>query len=103
MEYAIKSDRSSPSNRIGEVSFINLSKIIRVDSGHMRSQVISRINAYGIGIAMPSEWAENHKLCCIPIPGFTLELGLIRRVNQPVSVPEQRFLELFEEELAFLG
>lgn len=32
-----------------------------------------------------------------------LERGLIRRVNQPVSVPEQRFLELFEEELAFLG
>ncbi len=103
VEYAIKSDRSSPFNRIGEVSFINLSKIIRVDSGHMRSQVISRTNAYGIGIAMPPEWAENHKLCCISIPGFTLELGLIRRVNQPVSVPEQRFLELFEEEVAFLG
>lgn len=103
VEYAIEGDRGSPYNRIAEVSFVNLSKIIRVDSGNMRTHVIANSNAYSVGIAMPPEWAKMHRLCCIPIPRFTMELGYMRRAGEPVSAAEEKFMEYLAEEMAFLG
>lgn len=102
VEYAIEGDRGSPYNRISQVSFINLSKLFRVSSGNMRTRVIAATNAYSVGIAMPPSWAEEYGLCCIPIPGFTMEFGCIRRAGAPVSPPEQMFMEFLKKELDFL-
>ena len=102
VEYAIEGDRGSPYNRISQVSFINLSKLFRVSSGNMRTRVIAATNAYSVGIAMPPSWAEEYGLCCIPIPGFTMEFGCIRRAGEPVSPPEQMFMEFLKKELDFL-
>ena len=60
------------------------------------------LNAYSVGIAMPPSWAEEYGLCCIPIPGFTMEFGCIRRAGEPVSPPEQMFMEFLKKELDFL-
>ena len=100
--YAVEKDRGSPFALMPEVPFVDLSKCIRVDSGHMRTKVISKTNAYGIGIAMPPSWAEENGLYCIRIPNFTLEMGYIRRTGEPVSAPEERFMKYLMEEMKFL-
>lgn len=102
VEYAIESDRGSPYNRISNVSFVNLAKVARVDSGNMRTRVIAATNAYGVGIAQPPAWAKANGICCIPIPGFTMEVGVIRRAGEPESEPERLFMEFFREEMRFL-
>lgn len=102
VEYAIESDRGSPYNRISNVSFVNLAKVARVDSGNMRTRVIAATNAYGVGIAQPSAWAKANGIRCIPIPGFTMEVGVIRRAGEPESEPERLFMEFFREEMRFL-
>lgn len=103
VEYAIEGDRGSPYNRISQVSFINLSKLFRVSSGNMRTRVIAATNAYSVGIAMPPSWAEEYGLCCIPIPGFTMEFGCIRRAGEPVPPPEKLFMEFLQKEMEFLN
>jgi DNA-binding transcriptional LysR family regulator len=102
VEYAIESDRGSPYNRISNVSFVNLAKVARVDSGNMRTRVIAATNAYGVGIAQPPAWAKANGIRCIPIPGFTMEVGVIRRAGEPESEPERLFMEFFREEMRFL-
>ena len=102
VEYAIESDRGSPYNRISNVSFVNLAKVARVDSGDMRTRVIAATNAYGVGIAQPPAWAKANGIRCIPIPGFTMEVGVIRRAGEPESEPERLFMEFFREEMRFL-
>ena len=102
VEYAIESDRGSPYNRISNVSFVNLAKVARVDSGNMRTRVIAATNAYGVGIAQPPAWAKANGIRCIPIPGFTMEVGVIRRAGEPESEPERLFREFFREEMRFL-
>ena len=102
VEYAIESDRGSPYNRISNVSFVNLAKVARVDSGNMRTRVIAATNAYGVGIAQPPAWAKANGIRCIPIPGFTMEVGIIRRAGEPESEPERLFMEFFREEMRFL-
>lgn len=102
VEYAIESDRGSPYNRISNVSFVNLAKVARVDSGNMRTRVIAATNAYGVGIAQPPAWARANGIRCIPIPGFTMEVGVIRRAGEPESEPERLFMEFFREEMRFL-
>lgn len=97
VEYAIESDRGSPYNRISNVSFVNLAKVARVDSGNMRTRVIAATNAYGVGIAQPPAWAKANGIRCIPIPGFTMEVGVIRRAGEPESEPERLFMEFFRE------
>lgn len=101
--YAVESDRGSPYDKISEVSFIDLSKYIRVDSGYIRSRIIAETNAYGVGVAMPPEWARKHQLHCVPIPGFTMEMGYMRRAGQPMSEAERQFLSLLSDEMSFLG
>ena len=102
VEYAIESDRGSPYNRMSNVSFVNLAKVARVDSGNMRTRVIAATNAYGVGIAQPPAWAKANGIRCIPIPGFTMEVGVIRRAGEPESEPERLFMEFFREEMRFL-
>lgn len=102
VEYAIESDRGSPYNRISNVSFVNLAKVARVDSGNMRTRVIAATNAYGVGIAQPPAWAKANGIRCIPIPGFTMEVGVIRHAGEPESEPERLFMEFFREEMRFL-
>ena len=102
VEYAIESDRGSPYNRISNVSFVNLAKVARVDSGNMRTRVIAATNAYGVGIAQPPAWAKANGIRWIPIPGFTMEVGVIRRAGEPESEPERLFMEFFREEMRFL-
>ena len=102
VEYAIESDRGSPYNRISNVSFVNLAQVARVDSGNMRTRVIAATNAYGVGIAQPPAWAKANGIRCIPIPGFTMEVGVIRRAGEPESEPERLFMEFFREEMRFL-
>lgn len=102
VEYAIEGDRGSPYNQLSEVSFVNLSKLFRVCSGHMRTKVIASTKAYSVGIAMPPSWAEEYQVCSIRIPNFTMEFGCIRRAGEPVSEMEQTFLEFLKEEMAFL-
>ena len=102
VEYAIESDRGSPYNRISNVSFVNLAKVARVDSGNMRTRVIAATNAYGVGIAQPPAWAKANGIRCIPIPGFTMEVGVIRRAGEPESEPERLFIEFYTEEMRFL-
>lgn len=100
--YAVEKDRGSPFALVPEVSFVDLSKCIRVDSGHMRTKVIAETNAYSIGIAMPPRWAEENGVCCIRVPNLTMEMGYIRRAGEPVSEPEERFMKYLMEEMSFL-
>ena len=102
VEYSIEGDRGSPYNRISEVSFINLSKLFRVDSGHMRMKVISKTNSYGVGIAMPPSWAEEYQIISIPIPGLTMEFGCIRRKGELSGRLETQFMEFLVDEMSFL-
>ena len=102
VEYAIESDRGSPYNRISNVSFVNLAKVARVDSGNMRTRVIAATNAYGVGIAQPPPRAWAIGMRCIPIPFLTMEVGVIRRAGEPESEPERLFMEFFREEMRFL-
>ena len=102
VDYGIKSERASPYNRIPHVRFINLERIIKVDSGHMRTRLEAETQAYGVGVALPPELTEQQGLCSIPIPNFTMELGIIRRAGEPESALENRFMALLREELRFL-
>lgn len=102
VDYSIEGDRGSPYNRISEVSFINLSKLFKVNSGHMRTKVIAATGGYGVGIAMPPSWSEEYGVCSIRIPNFTMEFGCIRRAGEPVSQLEQQFMEFLQDEMTFL-
>lgn len=102
VDYAIDSDRGNPYNRLPNIGFVNLDRLIRVDSGNMRTRTVASTNAYGIGIAMPPDWQKAHGLCSFPIPGLILEIGYIRRQGEPVLEPEQQFMDFLKEETAFL-
>ncbi|GAA6521596.1 LysR family transcriptional regulator [Lawsonibacter asaccharolyticus] len=103
VDYAIRSDRASPFNRISDVQFVNLSRIIRIDAGNVRTHMIAESNAYGVGVAMPPSWMEANGIFCIPIPNFTMELGIIRRIDEPESILEHQFMAFLREELCFLN
>ena len=102
VDYGIRSDRASPYNRIPNVRFINLERIIQVDSGNMRSRVVAATDAYSVGVALPPELTGGMGLCCVPIPNFTMEMGLIRRAGEPESPLEQEFMDYLAREMAFL-
>ena len=51
---------------------------------------------------LSAAWAEEHGLCCVPIPNFSMELGVMRRSGEPQSTLEQWFMEFLQEELRFL-
>lgn len=99
--YAFDPDASI--NRIGDVNFVNLSRVIRVDSAQAKGRIISETDAYGVGNAMPPFWSRANHFHCIPIPGFTMEMGYVRRSSLPVTEPEQKFLEFLREEMSFLN
>lgn len=99
VEYAIEKDRGSPFNRISQVSFVDLSKLIRVDSGHARTKVIAGTGAYSVGIAMKPGWAKENHVVSIQIPDFTMEFGCIRRSGEPESEAERLFMEFLREEI----
>ena len=103
VDYRIKSDRASPYNRLSGARFINLEKIIQVDSGNMRARVVAETDAYGVGAALPQELTDRQGLRCIPIPNFTMELGTIRRAGEPESDLERQFMDYLREEMAFLN
>lgn len=102
VNYSTRLEQVSSYNRISEVEFISLSKLIHVENGDARTRIIANSSAYSVGGALPPEWAEEHGLRCIPIPDFTMELGLIRRSGEPESVLEQQYMTFLREELDFL-
>lgn len=65
--------------------------------------MIAESNAYGVGVAMPPSWMEANGIFCIPIPNFTMELGIIRRIDEPESILEHQFMAFLREELCFLN
>lgn len=103
VEYAIEGERGSPYNRISAVNFISLSRLFRVSSGHTRTKVIAATNGYSVGITMPPSWAEEYGVCSIRIPDFTMELGCIRRIGEPVGELEQQFMRYLQEEMSYLS
>ena len=64
--------------------------------------MVAETDAYGVGAALPQELTDRQGLRCIPIPNFTMELGIIRRAREPESALENRFMALLREELRFL-
>jgi len=102
VDYSIEGDRGSPYRQISEVSFINLAKLFKVNSGHMRTKVIAATHGYSVGISMPPAWAEEYGVCSIRIPDFTMEFGCIRRAGEPVSEVEALYMRFLEEEMEFL-
>lgn len=101
VEYVIEGDRGSPYNRMKEVSFINLSKLIRVDSGNARTQIVASTDAYSVGVAMPPEWGRENGICSIAIPEFYMELGCIRRAGEAVSELEELLMDYLMQEIQY--
>ena len=102
VNYTTRLERVSSYNRFPETQFINLSKLIYVDAGEARTHIISKSNAYGVGCVLSAAWAEEHGLCCVPIPNFSMELGVMRRSGEPQSTLEQWSMEFLQEVLRFL-
>lgn len=82
--------------------FVNLEKVIQVDSGHIRSHVVAGTNAYSVGVALPPDLNDQMGIHSVPIPNFTMEMGVIRRAGETESEMEGRFMALLREEMGFL-
>ncbi len=102
VDYGIRSDRVYTYSRIPNVRFVNLEKVIQVDSGHIRSHVVAGTDAYSVGVALPPDLNDQMGIHSVPIPNFTMEMGVIRRAGETESEMEGRFMALLREEMGFL-
>lgn len=103
VEYSFSPENGSPFSHLSDVAFVNLSKLIKVDSRDARSRMIATTSAYGVGVLLPPDRVKELGYRCIPIPGFSLEMGYLKRISCPESELESRFLELLSEEMSFLS
>ena len=75
---------------------------VRVDIGNMRTQFIAQTKAWGVCAKLPHAHEEKNGVRYIDIPDTRFIIGYLRDPRRPVTSLEKRYLELLQEELAFL-
>ena len=74
----------------------------RVDISNMRTQFIAQTKAWGVCAKLPPAHEEKNGVRYIDIPDTRFIIGYLRDPRRPITPLETRFLELLQEELAFL-
>lgn len=75
---------------------------VRVDISNMRTQFIAQTKAWGVCAKLPPAHEEKNGVRYIDIPDTRFIIGYLRDPRRQITPLETRFLELLQEELAFL-
>lgn len=102
VDYCYGQAAPSPYNRIPQVDFIDLSKIVKADSRSLRSRFVTDSMAYSSGITLPPKRVKELKWKCIPIKGLSMEFGYMMHRDSAENPMILRFLELLREEMAYM-
>lgn len=102
VDYCYGQATPSPYNRIPQVDFIDLSKIVKADSRSLRSRFVTDSMAYSSGITLPPKRVKELKWKCIPIKGLSMEFGYMMHRDSAENPMILRFLELLREEMAYM-
>lgn len=102
VDYCYPSGSPSPYNRISQVKFINLSKIIKADSRIIRSRFVTDSQAYSVGIPLPPKRVAELHWKCIPIKTLRMEIGYLHHRDSMDDPMIRHYLELLREEFAYL-
>lgn len=102
VDYCYHPASPSPYNRVSQVHFINLSKIIKADSRAMRSRFVTDSLAYSTGVPLPPKRIKELRWKCIPIKGLLMEFGYLVHKDSVSDPMALHYLELLKEEVAYL-
>lgn len=107
MEYPMVEYRRSPSLPppvigLQQLPFAVPRSRVRVDISNMRTQFIAQTKAWGVCAKLPPAHEEKNGVRYIDIPDTRFIIGYLRDPRRQITPLETRFLELLQEELAFL-
>lgn len=107
MEYPMVEYRRSPSLPppvigLQQLPFAVPRIRVRVDISNMRTQFIAQTKAWGVCAKLPPAHEEKNGVRYIDIPDTRFIIGYLRDPRRQITPLETRFLELLQEELAFL-
>ena len=102
IDYCYSPATPSPYNRIPQVKFINLSRIVKSDSRTLRSRFVTDSLAYSTGISLPPKRVRELKWKCIPIRGLTMDFGYMIHKDSVDDPMILRYLEILREEMAYM-
>lgn len=103
VQYNERGSNQSSYGRLSQLSFIGNTKIIKSDSRVVRSRFVSESDAYGAGVELPPKRSKELGWHCIPIEGLTIDFGYLVHQDFVMNPVFKRYLELLEEEMAFLN
>ena len=107
MDYPMVAYRRSPNlpppvMGLQQLPFAAPKSRVLVDISNMRTQFIAQTRAWGVCAKLPPAHEEKNGVRYVDIPDTRFIIGYLRDPRRPVTPLERRFLELLQEELAFL-
>lgn len=102
VDYCYSPATPSPYNRLPQVKFINLSRIVKTDSRTLRSRFVTNSMAYSTGISLSPKRLKELRWKCIPIKGLMMDFGYMIHKDSAEDPMILRYLELLKEEMSYL-
>ncbi len=89
-------------HEIGGANIINPARIIYVDERELRCRLVSRTNAYSIGIPLSRREQNWRGWVSIPYPGLQINIAYVYKEGYPLDVVSRQYLTYLHNELVSL-